>query len=377
MSKDTYSSEEMKRYFNDPEFRRKRARRSRSLTPRQLVIAFASIALVVLLSTWYTVYVLKGLPSLEQLENPRPELSTKIYSVDGEILDQFFYKNRSRVTLDKLPPGLIPALVATEDKEFYNHWGLHVTRIFKAFIKNIIAFDLDREGASTITQQLSRNLYLKVTDKNIFDKFTRKIREAFTSVQIERNFTKNEILELYLNVALFGRGAYGIESASRTYFGKNASELSVGEYTLLIGMLKGPGYYDPINHPERALDRRDIVLGQMRREGLISRDSIDIVRADSIRILSMETDFRAGIAPHYVEMIRQLLLKKAEQYGTQRLHDPRQPDAAPRQSGRRRTSSLLPGDLRFDLDLGCTRRHPSKQPRKEHPRKRWIPKVAE
>lgn len=315
MAKDTYSSEEMQRYFNDPEYRRKRARGRRDWTPKRLAIAFGSGGLAVVLLTWYTFYVLKGLPSLEQLENPRPELSTKIYSSDGEILDQFFYKNRSRVSLEKLPAGLVPALVATEDKQFYNHWGLHLTRIVKAFVKNVIALDLDREGASTITQQLARNLYLKVSDKSIFEKLTRKIREAITSVQIERNFTKNEILELYLNVAPFGRGAYGIESAAQTYFGKSASDLTVGEYTLLIGMLKGPGYYNPVLHPERALDRRDIVLGQMVRDGLLSRDSLDIIRLDSMRIMSMETEFRAGIAPHYVEWVRQQLLRKAEQYG--------------------------------------------------------------
>ncbi len=315
MSTTNYSSDEMQRYFNDPEYRRKKARGRRSWSPRKILAAIVILAGVTVLGTWYTVYVIDGLPSLEELENPRPELSTKIYGSDGELLDEIFYKNRSRVALSQLPPGLIGGLVATEDKEFFNHWGLHVTRIGKAFIKNVIALDLDAEGASTLTMQLSRNLYLKWRDRNIYDKLTRKIREAFTSVQIERNFTKDEILELYLNVVWFGRGSYGIESAARTYFGKSAAELQTGEYTLLIGMLRGPSYYDPINHPERALGRRDVVLGQMIREGLLSRDSVNAIKADSLQIQSMDSDFRAGVAPHFVELVRRQLQRKAEQYG--------------------------------------------------------------
>jgi len=315
MSKSTYSSDEMQRYFNDPEFRRQAARKSGRWSYNRYSMLLVVAAVVVVLLTWYTVYIIDGLPSLEQLENPRPELSTKILSSDGEVLDQLFYKNRTRIPLDRLPAGLVPALIATEDKQFYNHWGLHLTRIFKAFVKNILAFDLDREGASTITQQLSRNLYLRVTDRHLFDKITRKLREAISSIQIERNFTKNEIVELYLNVAFFGRTAYGIESAAQIYFGKSASHLTMGEYTLLIGMLKGPSYYDPIKHPERALDRREIVLGQMIKDGIVPQDSVDFVRADSLRIMSMDSDFRVGIAPHFVEWVRQQLLKKAEQYG--------------------------------------------------------------
>lgn len=315
MTSTHYSSEEMQRYFNDPDYRRKRARKSGRWSLPRSALLISILAVATVLGTWYTVYVIDGLPSLEELENPRPELSTKVYGSDGELLDEIFYKNRSRVSLSDLPPGLVGGLVATEDKQFYNHWGLHVTRIAKAFVKNVMAFDLDREGASTITQQLARNLYLKWRDRNIFDKFTRKIREAFTSIQIERNFTKEEILELYLNVVWYGRGSYGIESASRTYFGKPASELQVGEYTLLIGMLRGPGYYDPITHPERSLERRNIVLGQMVREGILSRDSVHVIRADSLQIESMDSDFRAGIAPHFVELVRRQLQRKAEQYG--------------------------------------------------------------
>ncbi len=311
-----YSSEEMSRYFNDPEYRRSLLKRSRGFVLQHWGWLMLGFGLMLVLLVWYGFYIASGLPSLEKLENPRPELATKIYSEDGEVLDQFSVKNRTRIQLDRLPPGVVQALVATEDKAFYSHWGVHLERVARALVKNILAFDLTREGASTITQQLARNLYsLQGTRETFFDKVTRKIRELITSVQIERNFTKEEILELYLNVALFGRGAYGIESGAQQFFGKSAAELSPGEYTMLIGMLKGPGYYDPINNPERAYRRRDVVLGQMVRDGYITSEDAERIRADSLVFRLPDPELRAGIAPHFVEWIRQQMVKKAEQYG--------------------------------------------------------------
>jgi penicillin-binding protein 1A len=264
--------------------------------------------------TWYSIYIVNGLPTLEELENPKPELATKIYSADGEVLDQFAYKNRTRVTLNRLPPGLIKGLVATEDKDFYNHWGVNLSRFVRQMVINVVTFR--QEGASTITQQLARNLYkLQIRHETMFDKITRKIREFFTSVQIERRFTKNEIMEFYLNISGFGRGAYGIETAAQMYFGKPAAELTPPEYTLLIGMLKGPGYYDPFLHADRAFARRNVVIYRMVKEGLLTEETAQQVRADSLDLKSAESEFRSGIAPHFVEWIRQQLLKKAEAHG--------------------------------------------------------------
>lgn len=308
MSGKDFSSKEMKRYFSDPEYRHAHMQLKGKFLDKKHLIIYAGIFLFVMLTTWYSVYVINGLPTLEQLENPRPELATIVYSGDGEILDQFAYKNRTHVTLDKLPQGLIKGLIATEDKDFYNHWGVNLSRFVRQMILNVLTFR--QAGASTITQQLSRNLYkLQAKHESLFDKITRKIREFMTSVQIERNFTKNEILELYLNVAYFGRNAYGIESAAQTYFGKPAAELTPPEYTLLIGMLKGPSYYDPILHPDRALGRREVVINQMVREGLFSDQMAQQVAADSLDLKSIESEFRSGIAPHFVEWVRQQLIK--------------------------------------------------------------------
>lgn len=314
MADKKFSSEKMERYFNDPDYRHGNMKLNKSYFKRRHLIIFSSIFVVVVLTTWYSVYILNGLPTLEQLENPKPELATKIYSADGEVLDQFAYKNRTRVTLNKLPPGLIKGLVATEDKDFYNHWGVNLSRFIRQMVINVVTFR--QAGASTITQQLARNLYkLQIRHETMFDKITRKIREFFTSAQIERRFTKNEIMEFYLNVAYFGKNAYGIESAAQTYFGKPAAEMTPPEYTLLIGMLNGPSYYDPFLHADRAFERRNVVIYQMVKEGLFTEETARQVRADSLDLKSVESEFRSGIAPHYVEWIRQQLLKKAEAHG--------------------------------------------------------------
>ncbi len=314
MANKKFSSEKMERYFNDPEYRHGNMKLNKRYFNRKNLILFGSIFVVVVLVTWYSVYILNGLPTLEQLENPKPELATKIFSADGEVLDQFAYKNRTRITLDKLPPGLIKGLVATEDKDFYNHWGVNLPRFIRQMVINVVTFR--QAGASTITQQLARNLYkLQIRHETMFDKITRKIREFFTSVQIERHFTKNEIMEFYLNVAYFGKNAYGIESAAQIYFGKSASEMTPPEYTLLIGMLKGPSYYDPFLHPDRAFGRRDVVINQMVKEGLFTEETAQQMRVDSLDLKSVESEFRSGIAPHFVEWIRQQLLKKAEAHG--------------------------------------------------------------
>ncbi len=284
----------------------------REISPRTIVIV--SSAAVALLFAIYTIFLVSGLPSLEQLENPRPELATKVYSIDGEVLDQFFIKNRTRVTLDQVQDHLIKALIATEDIDFYNHWGVDVPRFMRAMITNIIRFRA--AGASTITQQLARNLYeLKGERESIIDKINRKLREFVTAVQIESNYTKEEILETYLNVVYYGRSCYGIASASRTYFGKSPSELTVHESATLVGLLRGPANYDPFIYPERAKARRNVVLGQMVKYGYLTEEAGEAAKLEELHLLSGEEISRSGIAPHFVEYVRQKLLQKSEKYG--------------------------------------------------------------
>lgn len=311
-----YSAEELDRYFKDPEFRQQRIRSAAApVARRRLRVALMIGIPLLLLFTAFVVYLFSGLPTLEKIENPKPELATRVFSSDGEILDQFFIKNRSQVTLKEIPRSAVEALLATEDKDFYSHWGVDAIRFVKAMVKNVLSLFQRREGASTITQQLSRSLYLGHEDANIFDTITRKLREFITAIQIERTFTKDEILEAYLNVVYFGRGTYGIASAAQQFFGKPVNELTLTESALLIALVKGPAYYDPINHPERALSRRNIVLGQMQKYGYLTREAAGAARREPIQLRPSDEFTRSGIASHFVEYIRQTLSEKAEKYG--------------------------------------------------------------
>jgi penicillin-binding protein 1A len=277
----------------------------------RMIVAFSAV--VVLIVVIYGAYLLSGLPSLERIENPRPELATRVYSVDGEVIDQFFIKNRSHVALPEISETVVDALIATEDKDFYSHWGVDMVRFGKAMVKNLILFR--REGASTITQQLSRNLYLGHDDRTIFDTITRKLREFITAVQLERSFTKNEILEFYLNVVYFGRGTYGIAAASQLYFGKSPAELNLAEVATLIALLKGPAYYDPYNHPERSQSRREVVLSQMVKYGFIPEEQAAAAGEEVLHLRTGDEETVAGIAPHFVEYVRQQLAAQAEKHG--------------------------------------------------------------
>jgi penicillin-binding protein 1A len=316
--KPEYSEEEMRRYFSDPTYRaRHKHRRSFSdlSVATKVALGFAVVVIGVLI--WYWNFLVSGLPSLDRIENPKPELATKVFSADGEVIDQFYIKNRSHLELADIPKPVIDALIATEDRDFYNHWGVDLVRFGKAMVKNLISLRLTRgEGASTITMQLARNLYLGHADKNSFETINRKIREFMTSVELERTFTKDEILEFYLNVVWFGRGAYGISSASQAYFGKNPADLTLSEVATLIAVLKGPGYYDPAGrHPERAFNRRNTVLSQMQKYGFITDQQAEAAKAEPIVLKSPDDVAPAGIAAHFVEYIRQQLVQKSEKYG--------------------------------------------------------------
>lgn len=273
-------------------------------------IIFGAIAFLILV---FIVYIISGLPSLEELENPRPQLASKVFTVDGELLGQFYFENRIETYIDSVPKYLVDALISTEDKGFYNHWGVDMSRFVKAMIKNVFTFS--REGASTITQQLAKNLYqLKGRTENFFDVGVRKIREWITAVQIERTYTKNEIIELYLNISYFGRSAYGIESASRVYFDKRASELSLPEAAMFIALLKSSEQYDPIRKSENAIRRRNLVMFNMVRNDKLSESEYQKLKEQPITLASERIGGSRSIAPHFMEYLRQQLEAMADKY---------------------------------------------------------------
>lgn len=301
-------------YFNNRDYRRNMMKKKKKSSSRWTKVFVILFLMFVGGSVMFGAYLFQGLPPLSTLENPKQDIATRIYSEDGELLDQFFIQNRTVVSIDAIPKDLINALIATEDRKFYSHWGVDVDRIAKAMVKNLMSFSV-KEGASTITQQLARNLYTSV-GKEV--SLSRKLREAITAVQIEKTYTKEEILILYLNQVYFGKGAYGIEAAAHTYFDKPAIELTVDECAMLVGILKNPSGYDPIEHPDACKERRNLVLNNMKEEGYITKDVYELTKNDPIRTSGkgeMLGSTSSGIAPQFSEYVRQLLEKKAEKYG--------------------------------------------------------------
>jgi len=303
----------MDRYFNDPNYRRsfseKKKRRTTNWYERYWKVLLVAGVVVLGGGIIFLIHLFSGLPSLEQLENPRPELSTRVYAIDGEVLDRFFIINRSSVTLDDVPDEFLYALISMEDRKFFNHWGIDIDRIAKQLVKNFTSLRV-RGGASTITQQVARNLYLSQEFSIV-----RKLREAITAIQIERTYTKEEILEMYANIAFFGRGTFGIASAAQMYFDKTPAELTLSESALLVGLLPGPALYDPFNHPERAERRRNLVLSVMLDQGNITQEQYEDARNEEIFLRQRELHAITGVAPHFVEHVRRQLSRLAEDYG--------------------------------------------------------------
>jgi penicillin-binding protein 1A len=257
--------------------------------------------------TFLWIAVSHGLPTLDQLENPHPEVATRIISSDGESIDQYYIKNRTTVHLRDVPPFLINGLISTEDRDFFGHWGVNFSRNLGAAWTDIVTLS-PRQGASTITQQLARNLYLS-QEKSIL----RKLRELVSAVQIERTHTKREILEMYLNVAYMGRGAYGVGVAAQVYFGKDVSKLTPAECAYLVGVLKGPENYDPEDNYDHAIARRNTVIENMVDNKMLSADLATKYKAEPLKVV-VQRGYQ-GIAPHFVEMIRQDLSRRPELQG--------------------------------------------------------------
>ena len=250
-----------------------------------------------------------NLPSLEQLENYDPDLVTRIYSSDGKVLTELFVQKRNFVELDKIPYYMQEAVVASEDQRFYDHWGLSLRSVARAVVVNTLSLSY-RQGFSTLTQQLARNLYKSI---GFEDSLIRKLKEVITAIQIERTYTKDEILEMYLNTVHFGHGTYGVEAATKQYFGKESIDLTLDEAALLVGLLPAPRNYSPINHPDKALRRRNTVLRLMKEQEYIDQGEYEENRSKTLE--SIQDAPKRGLAPYFTEYIRRILEKEDEILG--------------------------------------------------------------
>jgi len=243
----------------------------------------------------------QDLPSLTQLEHYDPELATKIYSRDDIVVKELFTKKRIFTPLEEIPEYMIQAVLATEDHIFYSHWGVNIERFTYVMLINLIHLSY-QQGASTITQQLARQLYLDLEKK-----ISRKIKEWITAIQIERTYTKNEILEMYLNQMNFGAGNYGVQAAAIAFFGKDAKDLKLDECALLAGLLQRPTAYYPYRNPDRALQRRNIVLHNMLRHDYITEEQFQQTKNLPMNLKEQDPNQEQGIAPYFTESIRQEL----------------------------------------------------------------------
>lgn len=269
-----------------------------------------------------TIFILIGfeffgpMPTFEELENPKSNIATEIISEDNVVLGNFFVQNRTFVSYDEISPNVINALIATEDVRYHSHSGIDFRGLGRVMFKTVLIGKRNAGGGSTITQQLAKNLFPRDTaskssalvrkSKLVITKF----KEWITSVKLERNYTKNEIIAMYLNVVEFGSNSYGLKSAAKTFFNTTPDSLKVEEAALLVGVVNAPTRYSPTRNPERSLQRRNIVLSQMRKYGYLTQEQYDSISKIPIKLNFKEQDHNTGIATYFREMIRLFMTAK-------------------------------------------------------------------
>ena len=269
------------------------------------VIGCFSFFVLLLLVTYFGLF--GQLPPFRDLENPKSNQATEVLAADKSVLGTYYIQNRSSVNYSQLSPNIVNALVATEDKNFYEHSGIDFRRVLTIPLLNLFS---KKQGGSTITQQLAENLFSGQRAHNPLVRFTQKLKEWIIAVQLERRYTKQEILTMYLNTVDFGAyNTFGIKSAARTYFSVTPDKLTPEQSALLIGMVKGPGVYSPIRHPDRALARRNLILGLMNKQGFLSDGQLAELRQKPLGLDFNPIDHNEGPAPYFRAVLKQEVQK--------------------------------------------------------------------
>ncbi len=251
------------------------------------------------------------LPPIEDLQNPINRFATQVYSSDGKMIGTWSMSRENRVMVDysKLSPWLVKALVATEDERFYDHSGIDFLALVRAVVKRGIMGQKSAGGGSTITQQLAKQLYTDVAH-NSTERAMQKPIEWVIAVELERNYTKDEIITLYLNYFDFLHNAVGIKTAANTYFSKEPADLNICESATLIGLCKNPSYFNPVRFKERSLSRRNVVLGQMLRCDYITKEQYDSCVATPMELHFHVADHKEGIATYFRDFLRRYMMAK-------------------------------------------------------------------
>ena len=271
-----------------------------------LVTPFAALTLLLIL-----VWAFADIPSIEQLENPDTKLATQVIAEEGEILTTYHIENRTFVSYEELAPSLVQAAVATEDKRFYEHSGVDLQSLGRVLFKTLLSHDSSQGGGSTITQQLAKTLYPRGEHVGKAKMVWIKLKEWITAIKLERNYTKEEIVDMYLNAIFFGSNSYGISSAASQFFGKKPSELLTEESAVLVGMVNKPTRYNPAINPESALKRRNLVLDRMGEMKYITPEERDSLKALPIVLATRRGDRTTGIGPYFRDMLRRTMNAEA------------------------------------------------------------------
>ena len=278
-------------------------------------IVFASgVAAVVLLLA--AVWAFADIPSFEDLENPDSKLATQVIAEDGEILTTFHIENRSYVSYDELSPNLVHAAVATEDSRFYRHSGIDFESLGRVLVKTVLGGSSSQGGGSTITQQLAKTLYpredvsSRIPGVSTLKMVWIKLKEWVTAVKLERSYTKDEIMNMYMNQIFFGSNAYGIKAAAQTFFGKAPVDLTVEEAATLVGMVNKPTRYNPVLNPDKSLARRNLVISRMEQNGFITKEECDSIQQIPITLNYQIQDHNAGVGPYFRDMLRRTMNAK-------------------------------------------------------------------
>ncbi|OGU12809.1 MAG: penicillin-binding protein [Geobacteraceae bacterium GWC2_58_44] len=276
-----------------------------------LLAALAGCATVLLVAfIGYFFYLLGALPKVDRLADYRPPILSQVFGADGSLVGEFYLERRTVVPVEKMPRRLIQAFVAAEDSNFYQHKGIDYLGVVRAAFKNVISMR-KKEGASTITQQVAKSMLLTPEKK-----FSRKLKEAILAKRMEERLSKDEILYIYLNQIYLGAGAYGVQLAAETYFGKEVDKLNLAEMSMMAGLPKAPNSYSPIKHLDRAKERQGYVLERMVKEGYVTQAEADHAKATPIVIQALKK-VNADQSAYFLEEVRKQL---EEKYGEERLY---------------------------------------------------------
>jgi len=281
-----------------------------------LKLALQSIAIFIFLASLFFILVFIGVfgpvPSKQQLQEINNPVASEVFSADGKVISRYYIENRSDASFDEISPNIINALIATEDSRFYEHRGIDEVALLRVLVKSLLLQNSSAGGGSTLSQQIAKNLYPR-TDYGFFLLPVNKLREAIIAYRMERIYSKEEILTLYLNTVPFSENIFGIEVAAERFFSKSPKNLEIQEAAVLVGMLKANNYYNPHSNPDRAKERRNIVLDQMAKNEYITDKEAEKFKAMPLEIKYSVITYNQGPAPYFAERLKPQLVKWCKQ----------------------------------------------------------------